>query len=97
MTLHPPPLPHALVPMLIIDGSVVAFDGGLLPSPGAGPRSAEQRSHGSCGRSRRSSIGDQTYGNFDIVLDRFARITQLHANPHAPCATLYVVPMLIAC
>ena len=36
-------------------------------------------------------------GNFDIILDRFSRIYQLHPIPHAPCAVLYFVSMLIGC
>ena len=32
------------------------------------------------------------YGNFDIILDLFSRICQLHPTPHAPCATPYLVP-----
>ena len=43
------------------------------------------------------------YGNFDIVLDHFSRIflklytTPHHATPHAMCALLYLVAMLIGC
>ena len=37
------------------------------------------------------------YGNFDIILDHFSRISQLHLTPHMPCAAPYLVPMLIAC
>ena len=37
------------------------------------------------------------YGNFDIILDLFSRIGRLHPTAHAPCATLYLVPMLIGC
>ena len=33
-------------------------------------------------------------GNFDIILDHFSRISQLHITPHAPRATHYVVRML---
>ena len=44
--------------------------------------------------------GMERYGNFDIILDHFgpfSRIFHLHPTPHAPCATLYLVPMLIGC
>ena len=37
------------------------------------------------------------YGNFDIVLDHFSRISPLCTIPHAPCAVLYFVPMLAGC
>ena len=37
------------------------------------------------------------YGNFDIILDHVSRVSQLHPNPHAPCAMLYIVPMLVVC
>ena len=30
-------------------------------------------------------------------LDHFSRTSQPHPTPHAPCAILYVVPMLIGC
>ena len=36
-----------------------------------------------CGAQR-----DIEYGNFDFVLVHFSRISQLHPNPHAPCAAL---------
>ena len=35
------------------------------------------------------------YGNFDIILVHFWRVSQLH--PHAPCDMLYLVPMLVVC
>ena len=35
------------------------------------------------------------YGNFDITFDRFSYILQPRPTPHAPCATLYFVAMLI--
>ena len=41
--------------------------------------------------------GVRVYGNFDIILDRFPRVSQLHPTPHAPCDMLYLVPMLIVC
>ena len=37
------------------------------------------------------------YSNFDIILDRFSRVSQLHPTPHAPCDILYLVPMLVVC
>ena len=37
------------------------------------------------------------YGTVDIVLDRVSRTSQLHPTPHATCAVLYFVPMLIGC
>ena len=37
------------------------------------------------------------YGNFDIIFDLSSRICQLHPTPHAPCATPYLVQMLIVC
>ena len=36
------------------------------------------------------------YGNFDIILDQFSRISQLRPTQHALCAVLYLVTMLIA-
>ena len=36
-------------------------------------------------------------GYVDIILGHFSRICQLHPIPHAPCATLYVVPVVIGC
>ena len=35
------------------------------------------------------TMEESMHGNFDIVLDRFARASQLHANPRALCGTLY--------
>ena len=35
------------------------------------------------------------YGNFDIILDHFPRISQLRPTLHALCAVFYLVPMLI--
>ena len=35
------------------------------------------------------------YGNLFIILDHFSRISQLQPTPHVPCATLYLVRMLI--
>ena len=40
---------------------------------------------------------ERLYGRFDIVLDHFSRICHRHPAPYAPCATLYLVPMLIGC
>ena len=37
------------------------------------------------------------YGNFDIILDRFSRTSQLHPTPHAPCDMLYFVSILFGC
>ena len=37
------------------------------------------------------------YGNFDIISNRFSRISQLHSTPHALCAVVYLVPVLIGC
>ena len=37
------------------------------------------------------------YGNFDIILARFSRVSQLHPTPHAPCTMLYLAPMLVVC
>jgi len=34
------------------------------------------------------------HGNFDIILDHFRRISQLHPTPHALCAVFYLVPRL---
>jgi len=43
--------------------------------------------------------GDPSYGDFDMVFgvfgDHLSRISQLRPTSHAPCATLYLVPMLI--
>ena len=36
-------------------------------------------------------------GNFDIMSDKIARISQLRTTPHAPCAMLYFVPVLVGC
>ena len=35
------------------------------------------------------------YGNLDIVLDHFSRVSQLCPTPHALYAVFYLVPMLI--
>ena len=35
--------------------------------------------------------------NFGIILDHVSRGSQLHPTPHAPCAMLYLVPMLAVC
>ena len=35
------------------------------------------------------------YGNFDIILDRFSRTSQLHTTQRTPYAILYFVPTLI--
>ena len=37
------------------------------------------------------------YNDFDIILDHFSRTAQLHPTPHAPCAMIYLVPILIGC
>ena len=37
------------------------------------------------------------YGNFDIILDHFSRISQLQPTPHALWAVLYLVPRLTSC
>ena len=37
------------------------------------------------------------YGNFDIILDHFSRISQLRLTIHVSCATLYLVPVLTGC
>ena len=37
------------------------------------------------------------YGNFDIILDHFSRISQLQPNPHALWAVFYLVPRLTSC
>ena len=34
------------------------------------------------------------YGNFDIILDHFPRISQLHPTPHALWSVFYLVPSL---
>ena len=34
---------------------------------------------------------------FPIISDRFSRVFHLHPTPHAPCAMLYLVPMLVVC
>ena len=38
---------------------------------------------------------DLMCGNFDIILDHFSRISQLHPTPYAPWSMLYLDPMLI--
>ena len=43
------------------------------------------------------SLGCIVYGNFDIILVHFPRVSQLHPTPHAPCAMLHLVPMLVVC
>ena len=35
------------------------------------------------------------YGNFNIIFDHFPRVSQLRPTPHALCAVLYLVLMLI--
>ena len=42
-------------------------------------------------------LDDWWYGNFDITLDHFSRISQPHPTPHAPCATPLLVPIPIGC
>ena len=37
------------------------------------------------------------YGNFDIILDHFSRISQLQPTPHALWAVFYLVPRLTSC
>ena len=41
--------------------------------------------------------GGGVYGNFDMILDHFPRRFQLCNALHAPCAVVYVVPMLTVC
>ena len=41
-------------------------------------------------------IGVRT-ATFDTILGHFSRVFQLPPAPHAPCATLYFVTMLIGC
>ena len=36
-------------------------------------------------------------GNFDIIFDHLSRIPRLFTIPHAPCALIYLVTMLIGC
>ena len=38
-------------------------------------------------QNKRLSGGPRRYGSFDIIFDHFARISQLHATPHAPSFT----------
>ena len=40
---------------------------------------------------------DHQYGNFDIILVHFPRRFKLDGTLDAPCAVLYLVPMIIAC
>ena len=42
-------------------------------------------------------ISTIVHGNFDIILDPFSRISQLHLTPHVSCATLCLVPVLTGC
>ena len=35
------------------------------------------------------------YGNFDIILDHFSRMSQRSAIPRAPCNVLYLAPRLV--
>ena len=37
-------------------------------------------------------LWEHWHGNFDIILDRFSRISRLHTAWHAPCAVPYSVP-----
>ena len=37
------------------------------------------------------------YNDFDINLDHFSRISLLRVTPHALCAMLYFVQILIGC
>ena len=37
------------------------------------------------------------YNDFDIILDRFSRVFQLHPTPHAMWAVFYLVPRLTSC
>ena len=41
--------------------------------------------------------GLQKCGNFDIISDHLSRLSQLHPAPHALCAVVYLVAMLIRC
>ena len=34
------------------------------------------------------------YGNFDIMLGHFPRVSQLRSTPHAPCDMLCLIHML---
>ena len=38
-----------------------------------------------------------SYGNFDIILGPVLAHCSAPPTPHAPCAVLYLVPMLIGC
>ena len=38
-----------------------------------------------------------SYGNFDIILDHFPRISQLQPTPHALWAVFYLMPRLTSC
>ena len=37
------------------------------------------------------------YGNFDIIFDHFPRSLMHYNDLHAPCAVIYLGPMLIVC
>ena len=37
------------------------------------------------------------YNGFDIILDHFPRVFQLHPTPHALWAVFYLVPSLTSC
>ena len=46
---------------------------------------------------RRADPHAHLYGNFDIILGHFSRISQLETTQHAPCDMLYLVAVLIRC
>ena len=41
--------------------------------------------------------GRLVYGNFDMIWDHFSRSFKLYNPLHAPCAVIYLLPMLIGC
>ena len=48
-------------------------------------------------RGDRDLVPTHVYNDFDIILDHFPRVFQLHPTPHAPWAVLYLVPSLTSC
>ena len=44
-----------------------------------------------------SGLNWTMYGNFDIILDHFPRISQPHPTPHASWVVFYLVPSLTSC
>ena len=90
------------VPSTLLDAAAAAEAAsrrhtGITVSPAKPRRQARAAIRGGMTAALPSTEWGQWYGDFDIILDHFSRISQLRLTPHVSCATLYLVPVLTGC